>query len=362
MTGRGFVHRQSASRVIFGVEAADGVAAEADRLGAGRIMLICDRHSRPVADAVAALLGGRVCGRVDGTAPHVPDELADAAVRRARRWCADLLVSIGGGSATGLAKATALRTRLPILAVPTTYAGSEMTPIWGVTGDGHKRTGHDPVVQPVTVVYDPALTCGLPARLSAASGMNALAHLVEAGYAPDVSPLAEAASVEGVRILAGALPRVVADPSDLAARTEALRGAWLAGWVLGTTAMGLHHRICHVLGGAYDLPHAATHSAVLPYAVELRRHAAPGHLARVAGALGADDAATGLWNLRDALGAPASLAELGFPRAEIDRVATLVVAEGPVGPHPVDEAGVRGVLTAAHDGRRVDAGLRGGAR
>lgn len=341
------LHEQAASRVVFGTGAIGSVGEEVRRLGGARIMLIADRHSRPYADDVAALLGGLVCERVAETATHVPAALARATVSRAVESGADLLVSVGGGSATGLAKAVALATRLRILAVPTTYAGSEMTPVWGMTEDGRKRTGRDPAVQPVTVVYDPALTVALPAALSAASGMNALAHLVAAGGSPSASPLAAAVAVEGVRLLARALPGIAAAPGDLAAREEALHGAWLAGWTLGVTATGLHHKICHVLGGAYGLPHAGVHSAVLPYAVARTAPAAPARAERIAAALGTSDAASGLWDLRDAIGAPAALAGLGFPESEIDRAAALVVAG-----HPADPDDVRGILRAAFTGRR----------
>ncbi|GGT83663.1 maleylacetate reductase [Actinomadura citrea] len=349
MTDR-FVHEQGASRVVFGVGALDGAGDEVARLGARRVLLISDRHSAAHAEAVAGRLGGRVRGRITRTATHVPGESADAASREAAAHGADLLLCVGGGSATGLAKAVALRTGLRIVAVPTTYAGSEMTPIWGLTRDGRKETGRDPAVRPVTVIYDPALTTRLPGRLSAASGMNALAHLVEAAYAPRLSPLTAAVADQGIRVLAKALPRVVTDPEDMAARSDALQGAWLAGWVLGTTAMGLHHKLCHVLGGSYGLPHAATHSALLPYVTAFNRRAP--RLGRVAEALGAADAATGLWELRTSIGAPASLAQPGFGTADIDRVAGLVAAEPPAGPRPVEPAGVRAILRAALDGAR----------
>ncbi|GLZ09205.1 maleylacetate reductase [Actinomadura sp. NBRC 104412] len=349
MTDR-FVHEHGASRVVFGVGALDRAGDEVARLGARRVLLIADRHSAAYADTLAGLLGDRVRGRIRETATHVPGALADAAAEKAAAHDADLLLCVGGGSATGLAKAVALRTRLPIVAVPTTYAGSEMTPIWGSTRDGRKETGRDPAVRPVTVIYDPALTTALPATLSAASGMNALAHLVEAAYAPRLSPLTAAVADQGIRILAEALPRVVTDPEDMAARSGALQGAWLAGWVLGTTTMGLHHKLCHVLGGFFGLPHAATHSALLPYVTAFNRGAP--RLGRVARALGATDAATGLWDLRATIGAPAGLAELGFGAAEIDKVAGLVAAEPPAGPRPVEPAGVRAILRAALDGAR----------
>ncbi|MCU1610104.1 MAG: Maleylacetate reductase [Pseudonocardiales bacterium] len=234
---------------------------------------------------------------------------------------------------------------------PTTYAGSEMTPIWGVTDGGRKTTGRDPTVLPATVVYDPALTTSLPADISAASGMNALAHLVEGLYAPDASPVTAVLAEEGIRALADALPRVVVAPGDLDARACALYGAWLAGWVLGTAGMGLHHKICHVLGGAYNLPHAGTHSAVLPFVTAYNAPAAPAAMVRAARALGAQDPARALWKLAERIGAPTSLAQVGLDSGRIPEAARLVVETSPVNPRPVDRAAVDELLRAAYVGR-----------
>jgi alcohol dehydrogenase class IV len=261
-------------------------------------------------------------------------------------------VSIGGGSAIGLAKAVALRTGLPLLAVPTTYAGSEATPIWGITEGGRKITGRDRAVVPRTVLYDAELTVSLPADVSAASGMNALAHAVEASYAPDASPVTLLLAERAVRALADALPRVVAAPRDLVARGDALYGAWLAGSVLGAATMGLHHTTCHVLGGAYDLPHAGTHSAVLPYVVAYNAPAAPAAMARLAAGLGAADPAVGLWDLAAALGAPTSLATIGFDDANLDEASHLIAEAHPTNPRATDEPAVRAVLQAAYLGAR----------
>jgi maleylacetate reductase len=294
---------------------------------------------------------------------HVPVEVAVAAVGAARDAGADSVVAIGGGSAIGTAKAVARDTHLPVVAVPTTYAGSEMTPIWGTTHAGRKTTGRDPYVLPKVVVYDPELTLTLPLDLTVSSGMNALAHLVEGLYAPGVSPLQVATAREGLRALARGLPRVAARPDALDARAEVTYGAWLAGWTLGTTGMGIHHKICHVLGGAYDLPHAPTHSAVVPYAVAANSRAAPDAMAVIESAFRAagrpaDHAAGAIWDLRDDIGAPARLADLGFGVDQIDRAARIVVEQRPVNPRQVDLACARAVLTAAHAGARPPADLR----
>jgi maleylacetate reductase len=345
-----FVYDVPASQVVFGTGRIRQVPDEVERLGAQRVLLIAGGRQKKYADELAAALGSRVVDRIGEVVMHVPAALATAASERAERSGADLLVCLGGGSAIGLAKAVALRTRLPILAVPTTYAGSEMTPFWGLTDGGRKTTGRDRAVLPATVVYDPALTTSLPADISAASGMNALAHLVEGLYAPDASPVTAVLAEEGIRVLADALQRVVVAPGDLDARADALYGAWLAGWVAGTATMGLHHKICHVLGGAYNLPHAGTHSAVLPFVTAYNASAAPAAMVRAARALGAQDPARALWDLAGRIGAPTSLAQVGLDPDRIPEAARLVVEAVPTNPRPVDRAAVHELLSAAHAG------------
>lgn len=337
-------------KVVFAVGALGRAAGEVRGLGASRVLLIAGPSAAGPADAIAAELGPALAARIDDVVMHVPQEAADAAT--ARGATADAIVCVGGGSAIGLGKAVARATGAPIVAVPTTYAGSEMTSIWGRTSGGRKVTGRDPRVLPRVVVYDPELTLSLPVPVSAASGMNALAHCVEGLYAPGGSAATALLAEEGIRALASALPRVVAAPADRGARTDALYGAWLAGWTLGTTGMGVHHKICHVLGGSYDLPHAAVHSAVLPYAAAYNAGHAPGALARAARALRAPDAATGLWELARAIGAPAALKDLGFLPDQAGPAADLVCAAEPVNPRPVEPAGVRALLLAACAGDR----------
>ncbi len=352
-----FVHDSPASRVVFAIGSLARVPEELQRLGASRAMLISGGPEAQYAAALEDQLGGVVVARFSDVVMHVPATIGDAAVGVAEQAGADALIALGGGSSTGTAKAVALRTGLPILAIPTTYAGSEMTDIWGLTENNRKVTGRDARVRPRTVVYDPELTLSLPADISAASGMNALAHLVEGLYAPGVSPISRLQAEEGVRALVDALPRVVDDPGDIAARSDALYGAWLAGWTLGTTGMGIHHKICHVLGGAYDLPHAPMHSAVLSYAAAFNAAYAPGAMNSIRSsfaAAGIDDAdpASAIWDLATRIGSPTSLAFVGFDPERIDEAAEQIVAGKPKNPRPVDLDGVRALLRAAYDGTR----------
>jgi alcohol dehydrogenase class IV len=350
-----FVHDTPAVRVLLRIGALREVAGEARKLGR-RVLLIADEAIKAAADVIATDLGAMLAGRIDEVIMHVPVEQARAAVAYAREIDANTIVAIGGGSATGLAKAIAKELHLPITAVPTTYAGSEMTPIWGLTEQARKTTGRDPHVLPRTVVYDPALTAGLSAQVTAASGMNAIAHCVEGMYSSAASPVTSLLAEEGVRALAAALPRAVTDPADLTARSEAQYGAWLAGWVLGTTGMGIHHKICHVLGGTYNLPHAPAHSAVLAYATAYNADYAPAAMTRLARALGSAGAAAGIWDLARRIGAPTSLAAVGFRETDADEAAALVTATPFTNPRPVDREGVRELLLAACRGDRPQPG------
>ncbi|MDL2079863.1 maleylacetate reductase [Streptomyces sp. GXMU-J15] len=325
-------------------------AEEAGRLGLRRLLVLCGARGaeavRPVAEAL-----GPLCAGVHAEARmHVPTEVADRAVEAARAAGADACLAVGGGSSIGLGKAVALRTGLPLIAVPTTYSGSEMTPIWGLTEHGVKRTGRDPSVRPRSVVYDPRLTLSLPVPLSVTSGVNALAHAVEALYARDASPLTGLTAEEGLRVMAEALPAVAADPESLAARSRALYGAWLCGTALGAATMGLHHKLCHVLGGSFGLPHAETHTLVLPHVLAHNAPAAPEAAAAVARALRTDDAPRALWELPRGLGAPHSLAELGLKETDLAWAAAQVTGEAFENPRTVTVDGVLGILRAAYEG------------
>jgi maleylacetate reductase len=338
-------------RVVFRPGAAvTATPGEAARLGLRRLLVVCGGRGETVARAVADALGDTCVGVHAQARMHVPVEDADRAVAAVRAAGADGCVAVGGGSAIGLGKAIALRTGLPLIAVPSTYSGSEMTPVWGLTEHGTKRTGRDPVVQPRSVVYDPRLTLSLPVPLTVTSGVNALAHAVEALYAPDTSPLVSIMAEEGVRAMAEALPRLAADPEDLDARSRALYAAWLCGTCLGATTMGLHHKVCHVLGGMFGLPHAETHTVVLPYVLAHNAPAAPHALAVLRRALGADDAPRALWELAGRLGAPRSLAELGLAEGDVTPAADRIAGEPYANPRPVTAAEVRAVLRAAYEG------------
>jgi maleylacetate reductase len=353
-----FVHTTLPSRVVFGVGAVAQIAEEVSALGITMVFLIADGAAAAFADEIAASLGEALAARWGDVVQHVPVELA-ARAREAVDLCgADGVVCVGGGSSTGLAKAIALSHRLPVLAVPTTYAGSEMTSIYGLTGGAHKQTGKDPIVVPRTVIYDPALTVDLPASVTGPSAFNAIAHCVEALYGTGNNPVTSVLALEGIRAIAGSLRRVIQHPSDLDARGDLLYGAHLAGIALGATGTALHHKACHVLGGMYGLVHGDMNSVVLPHAVAFNEPAVPDVIARVTSALGAApgvSAASALYDLAVSCAAPTSLSSIGMPEAGIIDAAPHVVADtnGPgVNPRTIDVEQAEALLRAAYLGER----------
>ncbi|GAB3033384.1 maleylacetate reductase [Parafrigoribacterium mesophilum] len=346
-----FEHETLGQRVLFGAGGAAGhLAAEVARLGVRRVMVIAS--TREIAAAESVITGVDVALHFDDVVQHVPQARADAARAAAESAGIDLLVAIGGGSAIGLAKAVALTSSLPIVAVPTTYAGSEATNVWGITEGARKITGVDNRVLPATAIYDPELTYSLPVDLSVASGLNAVAHCVDSMWAPRTDPINRALAAEGIRALAEGLPLVKDDPTGRAGREPALYGAYLAAVSFASAGSGMHHKICHVLGGAFNLPHAETHATVLPYVLAFNAAAAPEAAARIAAGLGATDAVDGLQQLRSRLHAPRALRDYGLAEASIPEAVRLSLAAiPPSNPRPVTADNLTTLLTAAWSGQ-----------
>ncbi|MEO3999366.1 maleylacetate reductase [Mesorhizobium sp. CAU 1732] len=345
-----FVYAPLPTRVIFGSGTLSRLGEEADSLGVRRALVLTTPQQTELAARAATVLGERAAGHFGGAAMHTPSDVTDRAVEIALSLNADATVAIGGGSTTGLGKAIASRLGLPQIVLPTTYAGSEMTPILGETSDGLKTTRRDPSILPEVVIYDVDLTMGLPVSLSVTSGMNAMAHAVEALYAQDRNPAVSALAEQAIRSLGDALPRVVANPDDREARAGALQGAWLAGICLGSVGMAIHHKLCHTLGGAFNLPHAETHTVMLPHSVAYVAQAVPEAMATIERALGATDAATALFGRATAMGAPASLAALGMREADLARAAAQAVQNPYWNPRPLDEAEILALLRRAWSG------------
>jgi maleylacetate reductase len=350
-----FLYQARPARVVFGPGSLRHLEREILALGAERALVLSTPEQRAGAEAISRRLGERSAGVFDRAVMHVPIEVAREARQVARELRADCAIAVGGGSTIGLGKAIALDAGLPILAIPTTYAGSEMTPIYGLTEAGLKRTGTDPKVLPRTVIYDPELTRTLPVGMSVTSGINAIAHAAEGLYSRDANPITSLMAEEAIGALARGLPRVFADPTDLDARGQALYGAWLAGSVLGSVGMALHHKLCHTLGGTFDLPHAQTHTIVLPHALAFNAAAAPEAMRRIARALGTPGAARGVYDLALAHGAPVALRDLGLAESGLDQAADIAAANPYWNPRPIDRAGLRELLQHAWEGTPPDA-------
>lgn len=339
------------ARVILGAGSRDELAGEIDRLGCRRVLLIATpRHAASI-DTLAAGIGERIAGRFEQVAMHTPVAVTMLALAQCREIGADGLLVLGGGSAIGLGKALALRTGLPQIVLPTTYSGSEATAILGETTNGRKTTRQSLEVLPEVVIYDAELSLTLPFDVTATSGINAIAHAAETLYAKDTNPVVRLLASEGIAAQAAALRELRSEPKNLGARDRALYGAWLCALCLANTGMALHHKLCHVLGGSFDLPHAPTHCVLLPHALAYNAAAAPQAMAAIAAAIGADDGPAGLFALIGELGGPRALSDLGMPLSGIDEVVAQTLATPYWNPAPLEEARLRRLLGDAHAGR-----------
>ena len=346
-----FVYNANPSRVIFGAGSRAKIAEELDRLGIGRAIVISTPDQSALAAQVAREIGGRAGIMYPGAVQHTPVEVTESALLAVGSVRADGCLAIGGGSTTGLSKAIAYRTDLPQLVVPTTFAGSEMTPILGQTEAGRKTTLSSPKVLPETVIYDPELTVTMPSFIAGPSGMNAIAHAVEALYAKDRNPIVSMMAEASIRALGKALPVLMDEPANAGAHAEALYGAWLAGVCLGSVGMAIHHKICHTLGGTFNLNHADIHALMIPYTSAYNREAAPEAMARIAAALGTEDGPTGIYRLTQRAATWRSLAEMGLTQAALDKAADIAMQNPYYNPRPVTREGVREMLQAAFEGR-----------
>lgn len=365
-----FTYNGQPSRVIFGAGSLQYLAREIDLLGAKRALVLSTPEQRGSAEMIADLLGSKAAGVFDRAVMHVPIETAKEARELANKLGADCAIAIGGGSTTGLGKAIALDSGLPILAIPTTYAGSEMTPIYGITEGGLKKTGKDARVLPRTTIYDSDLSMSLPVGLSVTSGINAIAHAAEGLYAVDSNPIMNLMACEGIAALARALPviyknsvrtdtpiRAVPIEALRQARSDALYGAWLCGTVLGNVGMALHHKLCHTLGGSFNLPHAEVHTIVLPHALAYNQAAAPEAMQKIAKALGVSEsnqttAAQAIWDLAYRNGVPTSLATIGLRESDLNKACDIAMQNQYANPRPLERVALRALFQDAFEGVR----------
>jgi maleylacetate reductase len=337
-------------RIVFGVDTIMQLPDELARISGKRALIISTPQQSGQAEELRRFIGDGVASVFSNAAMHTPVEITAEAMRIVEEQQADCLVAIGGGSTTGLSKAIAYRTDLPQIVIPTTYAGSEMTPILGQTEGGVKTTLRDEKVLPDVVIYDVRLTLTLPPDISGTSGINAIAHAVEALYAENKNPEVSAKAEEGIARLARALPIIVDDPQNMVARADALSGASLCGQCLASVGMALHHKLCHTLGGSFGLPHAETHTALLPHATAYNATADPQAMQQITGALGTDSAPSGLYDLGHAVNAKMALRDLGLAGSDLDRAADLAVQSPYWNPRPVERDAIRELLRKAWAG------------
>ncbi|MGW2646244.1 maleylacetate reductase [Streptomyces sp. NPDC001393] len=340
------VHETLPCRVLVGAGARRAVPEETGRLGSGRVLLLATGSARAAADELARALGSRLAARFDGPVVHTPVAVTEEALNLLRQADADSLVAIGGGSAVGLGKALSVRTGLAQVVVPTTYAGSEVTPVLGETKDGVKTTRRDPAIAPGTVVYDPELTLGMPPGLTLTSALNALAHAVEALWAPNATAASDALATEAADGILGVLPEVLADPAGLPGRARLQQSAWLAGLCLAQTRMGLHHQLAHALGGTFDLPHAELHALLLPHVLAFNLPAAPRAAARLERITGGDPVGV-VGGLARSHTGPTTLCALGVPKEGLRTVAERVATQPYPNPRTPDAESVTRLLEAA---------------
>lgn len=343
------------TRVVFGSGTLARVEEEVRRLGHDKVLVLATEHQQADADRLAASLGAICAGVFAGAVMHTPVEVTETAVDAFRKSGATAVVSLGGGSTVGLGKAIAVRTGADQVVVPTTYAGSEMTDILGETAGGEKTTRRSPDIRPETVIYDVDLTLGLPIGLTVTSAMNAIAHAMEAFYAPDRNPVTVLMCKDALSAFRVAIPRLIESPRDSAARSQALYGAWCCSSALGYVSMALHHKLAHVFGGSFNTPHAETHAVLLPYTTAFNEAAVPDLLRPIAEAFGGGTAGGALWDFAKSIGSPLSLKDIGVEEADLDRAALIATKNAYANPRPVEAGPIRELLQAAWEARRPEA-------
>jgi maleylacetate reductase len=349
-----FTFISSPARILFGCGSRARLAEEIGRLGRSRALVLATPFQKTEAETLASSLGPLAAGVFAGATMHTPVDITLQAMAAFEAHGAECVVSLGGGSTIGLGKAIARRTGADQIVIATTYAGSEVTNILGETEKGIKTTVRGPDILPETVIYDPELTCGLPVAMSVTSGLNAMAHAVEALYAQDRNPITTMMALEGIRALHKALPAIVVAADDITARSQALYGSWLCGSVLGMVSMALHHKLCHTIGGSFDMPHAETHAVLLPHTTAYTERGAADLLKPVADLFAAPTAGIGLYDFAAGLGAPLSLARLGFAESDIARAAELATLSPYYNPRPIEPEGIKTLIRKAWEGTRPD--------
>ncbi|MPZ39718.1 MAG: iron-containing alcohol dehydrogenase [Rhizobiales bacterium] len=343
-----FVFQSQAIRVLFGCGTVQSVPAELDRHKRSRALILCTSSSRPTAEWVQSHASGLSVDIHQLPPSGDARERLTSLIGHAREKDADSLVVIGGGSPIGFAKTIAAKAGLRSVAVITTYSGSEMSSSWSIGAGKDRMAGDDDTCLPLTAIYDPDLTLSLPPRTSAASGMNAMAHAVETLYGPDLNPVVKGLATTAVGLLGSSLPRVVDRPNDIAARTDALYGAWLA--AAFRAQAGVEHALAQRVRQNFGLDHSHCHAIFTPYAIAFNAKAAPRAMELIARALGAADAGRALYELNVRIGLPTGLKGLGMTEADIPKAVDIVAAGKFANPRPVSREDLENLITQAYHG------------
>ncbi|KAK0444828.1 iron-containing alcohol dehydrogenase [Armillaria borealis] len=349
---KSFVYNALPSRVVFGNGTLSQVVQEMANLGCSRALILTTPRQVAQGEKLKELVGDKAIGMYTNATMHTPTNVTDDAVGVVQKLDADVVVAVGGGSTIGLAKAIALRTDLPQIVIPTTYSGSEATAIIGQTENGLKTTQKTLRVLPEVIIYDISLTLTLPLRVTITSGLNAIAHAIEALYSKEASPITDTLAEQGILSIAKALPVIMNDSGNLDARSEALYGAWACGTCLGAVGMGLHHKLCHTLGGTFNMPHAETHTVILPHSMAYNAPYAQEAMEKVAKILGVSNAAQGIFDLSKSLGAPPTLKELGMKEEDLEKAADIASKSPYPNPAPLEKEKIMQLLKNAYAGVR----------
>ncbi|MBL4645948.1 MAG: maleylacetate reductase [Rhizobiales bacterium] len=346
-----FVFPGISSRVVFGSGTIEKVADEVANLGRSKALVLSTGFQTKDAENISAMLGAQSAGVFAGAIMHTPVEVTEQALKIFNKSGADCLVAIGGGSTIGLAKAIATRTGVDQIAIPTTYAGSEMTDILGETNAGKKVTRRDASIRPETVIYDTDLTLSLPVPMTMTSALNAIAHAVEGLYASNRNPIVTMMATEAMKAFKAGLPVLKNAPQNKEARALTQYAAWLCSIILGQSAMALHHKLCHVIGGRFDTPHADTHAILLPHTAGFNAVDVPELLKPVSDIFGATPG-IGLWEFATELGAPTRLKDLGMSESDLDTAAQIAIETPYPNPRDFNRDDIRNLLQAAWEGAK----------
>ena len=350
---KNFIHNSLPARVIFGIGTIASLGEEIVRLGAQKALFCCTPGREKETENLITPLNNISAGLCPIAEQYVPLPMVEEGRRIAKQRKADCVVSYGGGTSVGLAKAIALELEVPVVCAVTTFSGSETTNLQAILTDGLRVGYKSDWMLPRTIIYDPETAMGVPLSIMIPSGVNAIAHGVEACYAQGATPVNSLIASEGIGAMASALKRLASGQDNTESRGDGLYGAWLCGTSLGSAGVALHHKFAHVIGSTFDLEHSMAHTVALPYSVAYTTPGAPEAMRMIATALGAThkSAASALFELNQTIGAPTSLKEIGMPEDGIEKAAKMIADAPYPNPVPIEFDPILSMIEDAWHGR-----------